>query len=179
MSLASKPLPERPDGIVSVAKYTSSMNQDCIDTEGQYEALARSNPATLFLRCFAEYENANLLFGQASVSQLPTFDIFYGGERVARVEGNDVLEVDNVINRFQLMNSKLDLFSEDADNKRRLAWGDGKLRGNTEKTPRTTAMYIPGYDWNTSKGAFDEAADKAQDSFEETYGNWLPDIEDN
>lgn len=179
MSLASQSLPERPDGIVTVAKFTSSINQDCIATEGQYEALARNNPATLFLRCFAEYENADLLLGQASVSQLPTYDIFYGGERVARVEGNDALEVEDVINRFQLLNSELDLFSEDADNQRRLAWGEGKIRGNIEATPKTTARFIPGYDWNTAKGAFDEAADKAQKIFEESYGNWLPNLEDN
>ena len=79
VQLAKQALPERPDGIVTVAKYTSASNQDCRTTEGEYERMARSNPATLFLRCFNEYENSNILFGQASVTVLPTFDLFYGG----------------------------------------------------------------------------------------------------
>jgi hypothetical protein len=46
------------------------------------------------------------------------------------------------------------------------------------QTPRTTARFLPAYDWNTNNGFFDEQADKAQQSFEDTFGNWLPDIDD-
>lgn len=73
------PLPERPDGIVCVVKYTTSVRADCRATEAEYERLARDNPATLFLRAFSEYHDAHLLFGQADVTVWPTFDIFYGG----------------------------------------------------------------------------------------------------
>jgi hypothetical protein len=79
VKLASLSLPERPDGIVTVVKFTSASNVDCKTTEGEYERLARNNPATLFLRCFNEYDNSVILFGQASVTILPTFDFFYGG----------------------------------------------------------------------------------------------------
>jgi len=79
VKLAAQPLPERPDGIVAVAKFTSASSDDCRTTEAEYERMARKNPATIFLRCFAEYENASILTGQASVSVWPTFDIFYGG----------------------------------------------------------------------------------------------------
>ena len=51
VELASQPLPERPDGIVTVVKYSSSQRQECRVTEADYERLARANPATLFLRC--------------------------------------------------------------------------------------------------------------------------------
>lgn len=117
VKLASMPLPERPDGIVCVAKFTSQsapegrsrtfflarsavanklyaavpalmscprvffhFKRSAKATEAEYERMARKNPATLHLRCFNEYENANILFGQADVTVLPTFDIFYGGE---------------------------------------------------------------------------------------------------
>lgn len=63
VKLAAQPLPERPDGIVTVAKYTSARVDDCRATEAEYERMARSNPATIFLRCFAEYENAPILLG--------------------------------------------------------------------------------------------------------------------
>jgi hypothetical protein len=179
VKLSSMPLPERPDGIVTVAKYSSANRQNCIATEDQYERLARSNPATLFLRCFEEYKNANLLIGQAQISTFPTYDIYYAGNRVARIDGN-VLEVERVLNMYQLQNSDLDLFSEAADNEKRVAFGEGKSSSSSSSsgTPKTTARFIPGYDWNTDGGAFDEAAKKAEDSFEDTYGNWLPNMDD-
>ena len=67
VELSSQPMPERPDGIVTVVKYTSSTREDCKSTEAQYERLARNNPATIFLRSFKEYENSHLLFGKANV----------------------------------------------------------------------------------------------------------------
>jgi len=79
VKIAALPLPERPDGIVAVAKYTKASSPDCRSTEAEYERLARANPATIFLRCFAEYENSDLLLGQAEVAVWPTFDLFYQG----------------------------------------------------------------------------------------------------
>lgn len=77
VKLASAALPERPDGIVTVAKFTSASteknnNNNARSTEAEYERLARANPATLFLRAFAEYENSDILFGTAQVSVIPT-----------------------------------------------------------------------------------------------------------
>jgi hypothetical protein len=177
VQLASEPIPERPDGIVCVAKYTSATRPECRSTEAEYERLARENTASVFLRCFQEYENAELLFGQADVQTFPTFDLFYGGNRVARIEGSSVSELEDVLAMFQFQNSDLDLFSEDAAQKRKLQWGDGTAKDMT-KTPRTTSRFIPGYDWNSNKSFFDEQGDKAQQSFEDTYGNWVPNIDD-
>ena len=180
IKLSSMPLPERPDGIVTVAKYTSKIRQNCVATEDQYERLARSNPATLFLRCFEEYENANRVIAQTQITTFPTFDIYYGGSRVSRVEG-DIVEVERLLNMYQYQNSDLDLFSENAKGKGGLSWGDneGKTRSTSASaTPRTTARFVPGYDFDKKGGAFDEAANKAQESFEDTYGNWLPNMDD-
>ena len=175
VQLAAQPLPERPDGIVTVAKFTSAASEDCRATEAEYERLARKNPATLFLRCFAEYENADILLGQANVAVWPTFDLFYRGNRVARVEGPNYAEVEDLLVRYQFQNSKLDLFSEVSPE----PWGDGKVRADASRTPRTTARFIPGYDWNKDRGFFDDTADKAQSDFENQFGNWLPNTEDN
>jgi hypothetical protein len=82
VNLAALPMPQRPDGIVTVAKYTSASSDNCRVTEAEYERVARKNPASIFLRCFAEFENSHILFGQAAVTELPTFDIFYGGTYV-------------------------------------------------------------------------------------------------
>lgn len=177
IKLAAEPLPERPDGIVCVAKFTSATREDCRATEAQYEQFARQNPATIFLRCFEEDDNANLLMGQAAIQSWPTYDVFYKGNRVARVDGPDFTELEELLQMYQFQNSALDLFSEGADNKKRLAWEDGKLMDPT-KTPRTTNAFIPGYDMDKDGGFFDDQADKAQDNFEDTFGNWLPNIDD-
>jgi hypothetical protein len=87
IQLAGQALPQRPDGIVCVAKYTSMKRQECTATEAEYERIARKNPATIFLRCFEEYHDAPLLMGQANVQTWPTYDVFYGGNRVARIQG--------------------------------------------------------------------------------------------
>ena len=178
VALTARALPERPDGIVCVVKYSSAMDEACVKTEAQYERIARENPSTCFLRCFSEYENADLLLGQTGVSVLPTFDVFCGGKRVSRVQGSSsYVELERLLQMYQLQNSKLDLFSESADNKRRLEWGNGQTKSPME-TPRTTGRFVPGYDWDKDGGAFDEAASKAEDDFEATFGNWVPDISD-
>lgn len=86
----------------------------------------------------------------------PTFDLFYRGNRVARVEGGSYAEVEELLERYQFQNSKLDLFSEHAVE----PWGDRKVK-DPNRTPRTTARFIPGYDWNKDKGFFDDVAGKS------------------
>ena len=110
---------------------------------------------------------SGLTFGLISV------DIFYSGNRVARVEGSNHVEVEEILERYQFQNSNLDLFSEES----KKPWGDGKSR-DPMKTPRTTNRFVPGYDWNSDKGFFDTAADNAQSDFEDQYGNWLPNTGD-
>jgi hypothetical protein len=99
---------------------------------------------------------------------------FHTGNRVARVEGSNHVEVEELLERYQFQNSNLDLFSEDSIK----PWGDGRAADAATKTPRTTARFIPGYDWNKDKGFFDDAADRAMSSFEDQYGNWLPNVDD-
>jgi len=67
VELASQPLPERPDGIVVVVKYSSASRDECRATEAEYERFARNNPASIFMRCMEEYENAHLLLEQVDV----------------------------------------------------------------------------------------------------------------
>lgn len=189
VDLASKSLPERPDGIVAVAKFTSATNPDCRATEASYERLARDNPATIFLRCFQEMEGADNLFQRARVEVLPCFDIFYKGDRVARVDGPRYSELETLLDQYQLLNSDLDLFSESANDTGASSqpqpspWGQGSSRADFSKTPRTTASFIPGYDWNKKGGFFDELANDAQKNsefdFEKSYeDDWMPKMDD-
>jgi hypothetical protein len=157
-----------------VAKYTSNSRADCRATEAEYDRLARTNPATIFMRCFVEYEGADLLISQANVAMWPTFDVFYGGNRVARVEGPNYQQLQAVLEMYQLQNSRLDLFSEDAYDKRD-AWESGKLANGT---PATSNRFIPGYDWNSDRGFADVAGDKFQAEWDKIYGEWTPDMED-
>jgi hypothetical protein len=162
---------------VCVAKFTSATRDDCRATEAEFERMARANPATIFMRCYLEYDGAAMLAAQADVSTWPSFDVFSGGNRVSRVEGPNYEELQEVLQNYQFQNSHLDLFSEGADNKQRLAWGDGKLQSTT-KTPKTTNRFIPGYDWDKDRGFFDDLADKMEDDFESQYGDWTPNMGD-
>jgi hypothetical protein len=176
--LAAQPIPQRPDGIVVVAKYTSASRADCRVTEADYDRLARSNPATIFLRCFEDAATSiALLQSQVNVQTWPTYDIFYGGNQVARIVGNNIAELESALQRYQLWNSNLDLFSEQAVEQRRRQNGTS-ASSRPDSTPRTTNRFIPGYDWNKNSGAFDEQGAKAQSSFEDMFGNWLPNIDD-
>ena len=177
VKLTARGLPERPDGIVCVVKFTSSVREECVRSEAEYERMARENAATCFLRCFEEFEGSDQLFGQAKVTALPCFDLFYGGKRVARVEGSDHPQLEELLDMYQFQNTNLDLFSEDADNKRRLKWGDGKLP-DYNKTPRTTNRFIPGYDWDKDKGFFDDLGDKFEDEWDKMYGEWVPEVQE-
>mmetsp|Transcript_13413 Transcript_13413/g.37746 ORF Transcript_13413/g.37746 Transcript_13413/m.37746 type:complete len:226 (-) Transcript_13413:1509-2186(-) len=67
VQLASQPIPERPDGIVVVVKYSSASRAECRATEAEYERFARGNPATIFMRCMEEFEDAHLLLEQVNV----------------------------------------------------------------------------------------------------------------
>ncbi len=89
------------------------------------------------------------------------------------MEGSNHAEVEELLGRYQFQNSRLDLFSETAPQR----WGDGRVR-NPDATPRTTARFLPGYDWDKDRGFFDDLADKAQADFEQQFGNWLPNTED-
>jgi hypothetical protein len=200
VKLASQSLPERPDGIVCVAKFTSAdgwFGRDgaVATPEAEYERMARQNPATIFLQCVRERtipppeqsgasSSTSLVWAKANIVICPTFDVFYGGHRVARVEGNEYNQLQQVLELYQMQNSKLDLFSEDADRSNGSAIhlsarGDGKIVPTSAMvTPQTTNRFIPGYDWNNDRGFFDDLGDQFQEDFETTYGEWTPNIDD-
>ena len=57
---------------------------------------------------------------------------------MARVEGSNHVEVEELLERYQFQNSKLDLFSEASPE----PWGDGKSRPDMSRTPRTTNRFV-------------------------------------
>ena len=152
-------------------KYTSLTQTS---TESTYTRLSRSHPDTLFLRCYREYEGSKATFGAMDVPVVPTYDVYSRGIRVGRVVGEEVDEVEGWIQRYGYVVSKTDLFSEDAD-AGELKWGK---RGEGGTTPRTTAAFVPGYDWDKKGGFFDEKAGKMEEEFMDTFGDWTPDVED-
>lgn len=153
VDLSKLPLPERPDGIVTVAKYGGG-NEDV------YERIARDNPATLFLVC-----DDPSAIQTAQVAVQPTYDIFYQGNRVARALSEP--ELRDLVNRYQFLNSDLDLFSEDAPR----PW---EQKIDLSATPRTTNRFIPGYDWNSDQGFFDATATKMENDFMAQFEGWVP-----
>lgn len=128
------------------------------------------------------------------------------GNRVARVEGPSYTEVEELLENYQFQNSNLDLFSEagvEPWGDRKV-----KDATRTPRTTYVfyithlgacclscslisfhilllscccclrSARFFPGYDLDKDRGFFDDAADKAQSDFEDQFGNWLPNTED-
>ena len=94
---------------------------------------------------------------------------------MARVEGASHVEVEELLERYQFQNSKLDLFSETSLQ----PWGEGRTKADFGKTPRTTARFIPGYDWNSDKGFFDTIGEKMEEDFIGQFENsWIPNPDD-
>ncbi len=111
------------------------------------------------------------------------------GNRVARIDGPRYSELEALLNQYQFLNSDLDLFSESAQNSNNFTphpspWGNGAASSSDfARTPRTTAAFIPGYDWNRKGGFFDEVAKdlekKSGFDFEKSYeDDWMPKIDD-
>ena len=177
VQLARRAIPDRPDGIVVVVKYSSFQRDDCQATEAEYDRAARTNPASLFLRCWEDDPQAAVLLQQVDVRTWPTIDVFYQGSRVARLEGPPVCshDLDAVLNRYQVLNSTLDLFSEQAT-----PTTDRNDARSTQTTPpRTTARFLPASEGNTAPSVVAAPGDDpAPQSFEDTFENWLPNIED-
>lgn len=192
VELASQPLPRRDDGIVTIAKFTSVTADHCRASETIYDSMARENPATLFLRTFVEYEGATQLFAQAQIIALPTFDVFYKGKRMARIQSMNHNALTDMLRRFQLDNSDLDLFSEDAQRKMdefvakergitdstlteipqatRDVWAEERRKYDPNKTPLTSNRFVPGYDWNRDRGFFDDVGDRMTKQVERAMG---------
>lgn len=85
------------------------------------------------------------------------------------------MEVEELLQMYQFQNSKLDLFSEISPE----PWGEGKAKADFSKTPRTTARFLPGYDWGSDRGFFDGLADKSEKDFMGMYEtSWIPDPDD-
>ena len=62
-------------------------------------------------------------------------------------------------------------------------WGQDSSGNDFTKTPRTTASFIPGYDWDRKEGFFDATANDMQQNsefdFEKSYeDDWMPNIDD-
>ncbi|GMH71538.1 hypothetical protein TL16_g05677 [Triparma laevis f. inornata] len=178
VDLSSRSLPQRPDGVVLVAKYSSISRTECASAEAGYERLAKENPDTLFMRSYEEYEGFDALIATMDVRVLPTWDIYFKGNRVGRVEGSKEGELQGWITRYGYQNSNLDLFSDESTEKNpELAWGKGG-RGNEAGEVKTTARFVPGYDWDREGSAFDDAAQKAEDMFTDAFENWTPNVDD-
>ena len=122
----------------------------------------------------SQFEGFDALVSTMDVRVLPTWDIYFKGNRVGRVEGSKEGEVAGWIARYGYQNTDLDLFSEDST-ENSLAWGK---RGSEAGEVRTTARFVPGYDWDREGSAFDDAAQKAEDAFTDDFENWSPNVDD-
>eukprot|EP00291_Cryptomonas_curvata_P019355 CAMPEP_0172163710 /NCGR_PEP_ID=MMETSP1050-20130122/7423_1 /TAXON_ID=233186 /ORGANISM="Cryptomonas curvata, Strain CCAP979/52" /LENGTH=127 /DNA_ID=CAMNT_0012833931 /DNA_START=231 /DNA_END=611 /DNA_ORIENTATION=- len=111
IKLASSPLPNRPDGTVVCVMYSSVDDWGCQSYDGEFDRLSLRHPDCVFLRCYKEYRGADSLLTARQVSSvsLPAFEVFYGGNTVARVGGPQLNQVEQYIRQFGFAVSTTDL----------------------------------------------------------------------
>jgi len=166
-SLASRPLPNRPDGTLVCVLYSSAEDLSLQAINSDFDRLAEAFPDCIFLRCFKEYEGSMLTFATRQVASLPTFEFFYKGTRVAWTTGPNMNEVKEKIRQFGFVVSKTDLFSDSAsswtsslkgvkgpEDSTKFVWdteadnaaksGRQASSSGPSSAPRTTMRFIPG-----------------------------------
>ncbi|EKX55415.1 hypothetical protein GUITHDRAFT_99193 [Guillardia theta CCMP2712] len=149
-SLASRPLPNRPDGTIVCVLYSSVEDMSLQAINMDFERLAEVFPDCIFLRCYKEYEGSSITFATRQVVSFPTFEYFYKGTQVARTTGPNLNEVKEKIRQFGFIVSKTDLFSDSASSwskqgikepqdPTKLAWDR-----EADNAASTTMRFIPG-----------------------------------
>jgi len=182
VELAANPLPGAEEGVIVVAKYTDSKREGKLVSEFDkwgdaevtvdegYSQLAVEYPSTIFLQCDACFAGGKIAMATAGVTTLPTFDFFFKGNKVGRVSGPQYNEVRGWLTRYSMtsLTGEANPDAPDFVNNRVEPWGEKKNMG---RTPRTTARFVPGFDWDSSQGAFDKAGKDAEDKFRAIFGS--------
>ena len=183
VELAANPLPGAGEGVILVAKYSNSREEGRIVSEYDkwgdaevvideaYQQLAVENPSTIFLQCDVAFQGGKLAMAKAEVNVLPTFDIFCKGNKVGRVQGPEYNEIVGWLTRYGMTSLSGETNQEAPNfvNNRVNPWG--QRNENNNKTPRTTASFIPGFDWDSPDGAFDQAGKQAEEQFRAIFGS--------
>jgi len=166
VALASNPLPNRPDGTVVTIQYSSNDDYTCKTIDQEFDRLSIQHPDCVFLRCYKEYQGAPITMTSRGITNLPTFEVFYKGAPVAKVDGSRISEVQDYIKQFGFVVSKTDFFSSNSpyqedgrrpqgrsgdennpwDNAADAAARSSRKEGSAGpmKAPRTTQRYFPG-----------------------------------
>lgn len=156
VKLASRPLPDRPQGMVCVAIYTSNSKNDNYDNNNveQYETLARNYPGSLFLmntNMNNSINNKLLLPNSASQTITTIIDVYARGNRVAQIVENSRGGNEGVLLQLQHV-----------------------LDSHLSKEQLTFDLLAPASS-SLPKATMDTSAEY---DFESSYGNWLPNVED-
>lgn len=157
VKLASRPLPDRPQGMVCVAIYTSNSKNDNYDNNNMemYETLARNYPGSLFLmntNMNNSINNKFLMSSQASQTTITTvIDVYARGNRVAQIVENSRGGNEGVLLQLQHV-----------------------LDSHLSQEQLTFDLLAPASS-SLPKGTMDTSTEY---DFESSYGNWLPNVED-
>eukprot|EP00284_Hemiselmis_tepida_P018140 CAMPEP_0174941632 /NCGR_PEP_ID=MMETSP1355-20121228/72267_1 /TAXON_ID=464990 /ORGANISM="Hemiselmis tepida, Strain CCMP443" /LENGTH=119 /DNA_ID=CAMNT_0016188753 /DNA_START=65 /DNA_END=421 /DNA_ORIENTATION=+ len=100
VELASQPLPNRPDGTVTVIMYTSVEDPANQAVEYEYERMSEQRPDCVFLRCYKEYQGAQNFLAVRNVATFPFFEVFYRNAGVGRVAGPQLDRVEGYLKQF-------------------------------------------------------------------------------
>jgi len=110
-TLASQPLPNRPDGTLVIVQYSSVGETSCKMADGEFDRLSTEYADCVFLRCYREFKGADTTFTLRQITAVPTFEVFNRGQLAGKVTGTRLNDVQDLIKQFGFVVSKTDFFS--------------------------------------------------------------------
>ena len=112
VQLAKRAMPNRPDGVVVCVQYSNAEDVSCMAVDAEFDRLSEAHLDCIFMRCYAQYEGADTTMALRDISSIPTFEVFYRGDTVAKIRGAAINEVQQRLQQYGFVVSKTDLFGQ-------------------------------------------------------------------
>jgi hypothetical protein len=112
VQLAKRAMPNRPDGVVVCVQYSSADDVTCMALDAELDRLSETHLDCIFMRCYTQYEGAATTMALRDISSVPTFEVFYRGDSVAKIRGSRINEVEQKLKQYGFVVSNTDLFGQ-------------------------------------------------------------------
>jgi len=93
-------------------QYSSVDDVTCMAVDAEFDRLSEDHLDCIFLRCYKEYEGASMTMGVRDISSVPTFEVFYRGDMVSKINGPRINEVKERLKQYGFVVSNTDLFGQ-------------------------------------------------------------------
>jgi hypothetical protein len=84
----------------------------CMAVDAEYDRLSEAMLDCIFLRCYTQYEGAETTMAVRDITSVPSWEVFYRGDLVAKLRGGSVKDVQKRLEQYGFVVSTTDLFGQ-------------------------------------------------------------------